>query len=51
MARGDVSRLIEFIKLGEKTGLIPAKISVIINFIHGLITPNVKFTDVFFELI
>jgi hypothetical protein len=51
MARGDVSRLIEVIKVAERTGLIPEKIGVIIEFIHGLINPDVAFIDVFIELI
>ena len=50
MARGDVLRIIDVIKEGEKMNLIPEKVGVLIDFLHGLINPQVSFIDSFIEL-
>lgn len=39
MARGDVTHIIDVIKQGEKMGLIPEKVGVLIDFLNGLINP------------
>ena len=51
MARGDVTHIIDVIKQGEKMGLIPEKVGVLIDFLNGLINPQVSFIDSFIDLI
>jgi hypothetical protein len=50
MARGEVNRIKKAIRQGEQRGVIPNRVTAIVEFIHGMMKPDGNFIDAFVEL-